>query len=85
MWPRDIEPQFAQAGYVVCSNASPFRAVDDMPLIIPELNADHLALIARQRAERGWPGLIVTSPNCTTTGMAMALKPLDEAFGVRKV
>jgi aspartate-semialdehyde dehydrogenase len=82
---RDVEPQFAQAGYLVCSNASAFRNGTDIPLLIPELNADHLEMIARQREQRGWPGLIVTSPNCTITGVAMALKPLDDAFGVRKV
>lgn len=82
---REIEPQFAQAGYLVCSNASTFRSVDDVPLLIPEINADHLAMVARQRAARSWPGLIVASPNCTITGVAMALKPLDVAFGVRKV
>jgi len=82
---RDIEPQFAAAGYLVCSNASAYRSVDDIPLIIPEINADQLALVASQRAGRGWPGLIVTSPNCTITGVAVALKPLHMAFGVRKV
>ncbi|MGC9394494.1 MAG: aspartate-semialdehyde dehydrogenase [Anaerolineae bacterium] len=82
---RVVEPQFAQAGYVVCTNASPHRAVDDVPLLIPEVNADHVALIAAQRAGRGWPGLIVASPNCTITGVALPLKPLDVAFGVRKV
>jgi aspartate-semialdehyde dehydrogenase len=82
---HEIEPQFARAGYLVCSNASTHRNVDDVPLLIPEINADHLALVARQRAERGWPGLIIASPNCTITGVAMALKPLDVAFGVRKV
>jgi len=82
---REVEPLFAQAGYAVCSNASAFRYEPDVPLVIPEVNADHLALIERQRAERGWPGLIVTSPNCTTTGIAMPLKPLDVAFGLRQV
>lgn len=82
---REVEPQFAQAGYAVCTNASAYRAVDDVPLLIPEVNADHVALIATQRARRGWPGLIVASPNCTITGVALPLKPLDVAFGVRKV
>ncbi len=82
---REIEPEFAQAGYAVCTNASPYRAVDDVPLLIPEVNAGHVALIERQRAGRGWPGLIVASPNCTITGVALPLKPLDVAFGVRKV
>jgi aspartate-semialdehyde dehydrogenase len=82
---REVEPVFAQAGYAVCSNASAYRCEPDVPLLIPEINADHLALLERQRAERAWPGLIVTSPNCTTSGTAMALKPLDNAFGVRRV
>ena len=82
---REIEPQFARAGYVVCTNASAHRAADDVPLLIPEVNAGHVALIAAQRAGRNWPGLIVASPNCTITGVALPLKPLDVAFGVRKV
>jgi aspartate-semialdehyde dehydrogenase len=82
---RPVEPRFAQAGYLVCSNASAYRQEPDVPLIIPEVNADHLDLLAVQRAKRGWPGYLVTSPNCTTTGMALPLKPLDEAFGVEHV
>jgi aspartate-semialdehyde dehydrogenase len=82
---REVEPAFARAGYAVCSNASAFRQERDVPLLIPEVNAGHLALVEWQRAERGWPGLIVTSPNCTTTGIAMPLKPLDDAFGLRRV
>ncbi|MBC8332061.1 MAG: aspartate-semialdehyde dehydrogenase [Anaerolineae bacterium] len=82
---KEIEPRFAAAGYAVCSNASAYRQAAGVPLIIPEVNGDHLVLIKRQRAERGWPGLIVTSPNCTTSGLAMTLKPLDDAFGVRQV
>jgi aspartate-semialdehyde dehydrogenase len=82
---REVEPTFARAGYAVCSNASAFRQEPDVPLLIPEVNADHLTLVERQRAARGWPGLIVTSPNCTTTGIAMPLKPLDDAFGLRRV
>ncbi|MBN1261253.1 MAG: aspartate-semialdehyde dehydrogenase [Anaerolineae bacterium] len=82
---REVEADFAAAGYAVCSNASAYRYDPDVPLVIPELNADHLVLIGRQRRERGWSGFIVASPNCTTTGIAMTLKPLDAAFGVRKV
>ncbi len=82
---HEVEPSFARAGYAVCSNASAFREVPDIPLLIPEVNADHAAMIDRQRAERGWNGLIVTSPNCTTTGAVMPLKPLDVAFRLRKV
>jgi aspartate-semialdehyde dehydrogenase len=82
---KDVEPLFAQAGYIVCSNASAYRMEPDVPLLIPEINADHLVLIEKQRIERGWSGLIVTSPNCTTTTAVMPLKPLDEAFGLKKV
>jgi len=82
---REVEPAFARAGYAVCSNAAAYRRDPDVPLVIPEVNAGHLALIDGQRAGRGWPGFIVTSPNCTTTGIALPLKPLDEAFGLQKV
>ena len=82
---REIEPEFARAGYAVCSNASAFRQAPDVPLLIPEINADHVDMIRRQRRVKGWPGLLVTSPNCTCTGMALPLKPLDEAFGLRRV
>jgi len=82
---QEMEPSFAAAGYIVCSNASAYRSVPDVPLLIPEINGDHVALVDHQRAQRGWAGLIVTSPNCTVTGVAMVLKPLHAAFGVRKV
>ena len=82
---REIEASFAAAGYVVCSNASAFRYEQDVPLLIPEVNAHHVKMIERQRQRTGWPGLVVTSPNCTTTGLAMPLKPLDDAFGLTKV
>jgi aspartate-semialdehyde dehydrogenase len=82
---REVEPSFAAAGYAVCSNASAHRYDPDVPLLIPEVNASHLALLERQRRERDWPGLLVTSPNCTTSGLAMAVKPLDQAFGLRWV
>lgn len=82
---RDVEPAFARAGYAVCSNASAFREDPGVPLLIPEINADHVSMVERQRAERGWTGLLVTSPNCTTTGAVMPLKPLDVAFGLQRV
>ncbi|MBC7251211.1 MAG: aspartate-semialdehyde dehydrogenase [Anaerolineae bacterium] len=82
---RQVEPAFARAGYAVCSNASAYRQEPYVPLLIPEVNADHVTMIPRQRAERGWSGLIVTSPNCTTTGVVLPLKPLDDAFGLRRV
>jgi len=87
--PADIagpaEESFAQAGYAVCSNASSHRMDADVPLIIPEVNADHTALIDVQRRQRGWDGLIVTSANCSTTELALALKPLHTSFGLRKL
>jgi aspartate-semialdehyde dehydrogenase len=82
---QQAEPALADAGYIVCSNASAFRQEPDVPLIIPEVNADHLDLLAHQQEKRGWQGLLVTSPNCTATGLVMPLKPLDDAFGVTQV
>jgi aspartate-semialdehyde dehydrogenase len=82
---RETEPVFAQAGYAVCSNASTYRQEPGVPLLIPEVNAGHVAMIPAQQAERGWSGFIVTSPNCTATGIVLPLKPLDDAFGVREV
>lgn len=80
-----IEEAFAAAGYPVISNAKNHRMEDDVPLVIPEVNPRHLEVIPRQRANRGWKkGFIVTNPNCSTVGMVCALKPLQEAFGVRK-
>lgn len=79
---REIEPELARAGHLVVSNASTFRQDPDVPLLIPELNAGHLALVERQK-ER-WPGAIVTNPNCVVTGLATALAPLHEAFGLEK-
>jgi aspartate-semialdehyde dehydrogenase len=81
----DIESEFAQAGYTVCSNSSAHRYDEDVPILIPEINADHLELLEVQKSRRGWPGRIVTSPNCTTTGAVFPLKALDELFGVEKV
>lgn len=81
-----IEECFAAAGYPVFSNASSHRMNPDVPLLIPEVNADHLALIDVQRRRRGWErGCIVTNPNCSTIGLTLALKPLHDAFGLRQV
>ena len=82
---RDIEPAFAAAGAFVFSNASTYRMEEDVPLLIPELNAAHLGILERQRANRGWPGAIVTNPNCTTVVLASALAPLERAFGIEAV
>jgi aspartate-semialdehyde dehydrogenase len=82
---REVEPIFARAGYAVCSNASAYREEPAVPLLIPEVNADHVTMIEGQRAERGWTGCLVTSPNCTASGIVIPLKPLDEAFGLERV
>ncbi len=79
----EIEPLFAAAGRLVLSNAKNHRMDDDVPLVIPEVNGDHLDLISVQRARRGWHGAIVTNANCAATVAAVALAPLHEAFGLR--
>lgn len=82
----DTEVEFAAAGYGVLSNASSHRMDADVPLLIPEVNADHLALLETQRRRRGWDkGFIVTDPNCSTVGMVLVLKPLSDAFGLSRV
>lgn len=81
----EIESSFAKAGAVVCSNASTFRREPDVPLLLPEVNPDHLELIACQRRRMGWPGALVTNPNCTSAGMTVALKALGDEFGLRRV
>jgi aspartate-semialdehyde dehydrogenase len=80
----DIEPAFAAAGHIVVSNARSFRMMPDVPLLIPEINPDHLALLDVQRRTRGWRGAIVTNPNCSTVVLALALAPLRR-FGLRSV
>ncbi len=80
----EIEQAFASAGHVVVSNSRNHRMDQDVPLLIPEINGDHLQLIARQRKERGWPGQIVTNPNCSTIVLAMALAPMKQ-FGIERV
>jgi aspartate-semialdehyde dehydrogenase len=77
-----IEPAFARAGYAVVSNARAHRMESDVPLVLPEVNCDHLRLIATQRRARGWSGCIVTNPNCATSALTLALAPLAGAFGV---
>jgi len=81
----EVEREFAQAGHVVVSNSSNHRMEPDVPLLIPDVNPEHLALIPIQRKRRGWNGMIVTNPNCTTVGLAMSLAPLEKTFGVEKV
>ena len=82
---NELEPAFAKAGAAVCSNASSYRRGEDVPLLLPEINAEHIQLVKQQRKNKGWSGCIVTNPNCTSTGLTISLKVLDEAFGVKKV
>ncbi|MBI3161722.1 MAG: aspartate-semialdehyde dehydrogenase [Chloroflexi bacterium] len=82
---NELEPQFAKAGSAVCSNASSYRRGEDVPLLLPEINADHIHLVKQQRVNKNWSGCIVTNPNCTSTGLTVVLKALDDAFGVKKV
>jgi aspartate-semialdehyde dehydrogenase len=81
-----VEETFAAAGYGVFSNASAHRRDPDVPLLIPEVNPDHLSLVATQQARRGWKrGFIVTNPNCSAVMLTMALAPLHATFGLRSV
>jgi len=81
-----VEEELAAAGFAVFSKAASRRMDADVPLLITEVNADHLALIHVQRRQRGWDrGFIVTDPNCSTIALAMALKPLYDRFGVEEV
>jgi len=82
---RELEPAFARAGSAVFSNASAFRMAPDVPLLVPEVNPDHLELVPAQREARGWSGAILTNPNCTVTVLVMALAPLHARFGVKRV
>ncbi|MDQ2809019.1 MAG: aspartate-semialdehyde dehydrogenase [Chloroflexota bacterium] len=82
---QTVEPAFAAAGFGVISNASTFRMAPDVPLLIPEVNAAHLGLIEGQQQARGWPGFLVTNPNCSTIHLALALAPLHQAFGLAAV
>ena len=78
------EPRFA-ARIPVLSTASAFRYEDDVPILIPGINDAHAELIDAQRRKRGWRGFVAPIPNCTTTGLAVSLKPLQDAFGLRTV
>jgi aspartate-semialdehyde dehydrogenase len=80
-----IEETMARAGYAVCSNSAPHRLDPNVPLLVPEVNSGHTALIAEQRRERGGQGFITTSANCSTTELVLALKPLHHAFGLRRI
>jgi aspartate-semialdehyde dehydrogenase len=82
---RQAEDDFADAGYVVSTNASPHRMDADVPLLIPECNPEHLALVAKQKQRRGSNGYIIANPNCSTIHLALALKPLHDAFTITRL
>jgi len=80
----EIERDFAAAGHIVVSNSSHFRMASDVPLLVPEINPDHLGLLPAQRRERGWSGAVVTNPNCAAVVLVMPLAPLRR-FGLKRV
>jgi aspartate-semialdehyde dehydrogenase len=82
---RKAEEDFAKAGYVIVSNASAHRMDPDVPMINPEINCSHVSLIEEQRRKRKWDGAIVTNPNCSTTVLSLALKPIYDNFGINSV
>jgi len=82
---KEIEPKFAEAGFIVASNASAYRMEEDVPLLIPEVNPEHLDLIEVQKKNRNWDGCIITNPNCTTIMAVLSLKPIYDNFGLEKV
>ncbi len=80
----EIEREFAQAGHVVVSNSRNHRMERDVPLLVPEINPDHLKLVPAQQRARGWKGQIVTNPNCSTIVLTMGLAPLKQ-FGITRI
>jgi len=82
---RTLEPELARAGYNVITDASPHRMDKEVPLIVPEVNPEHLGLLASQRKTKNWKGLLVATPNCTAAGLALVLKPLHDSLGLKKV
>src|SRR5579863_6363773 len=82
---REMEPKFAAAGCAVVSNSSAFRMHPSVPLVIPEVNADHLHLIEEQSWRKESGGYMVTNPNCSAIGLVVALKPIEEQFGIEQI
>ena len=80
----EIEQAFAASGRTIVSNSRNHRMDVDVPLLVPEINADHLGVLPIQRAMRGWKGQIVTNPNCSTIVLVMALAPLAQ-FGITRI
>lgn len=82
---RELEPAFAAAGCAVISNSSAFRMNEDVPLVIPEVNAAHLPILENQSWRKQSGGYIVTNPNCSAIGLVLSLKPIVEHFGVESI
>ncbi len=81
---KEIEPDFAKAGMYLSSNASAYRKDPLVPLLIPEINPDHLDLIELQHSQYGWSGGLITNPNCTTTGIVVPLSVIDRKYHIKK-
>jgi len=81
----ELEPRFAEAGCAVVSNSSALRMQSDVPLVIPEVNSDHMKLLECQKWRRHSRGFVVTNPNCSAIGLVMALAPLQQKFGIETV
>src|SRR3954465_7196916 len=77
----EIERDFAQGGHIIVSNSRNHRMEADVPLLVPEINPEHLSLVSAQQRNRGWRGMIVTNPNCSTIVLSLALAPLVQ-FGI---
>jgi len=81
----ELEPRFAEAGCGVVSNSSALRMQKDVPLVVPEVNADHIKLLECQAWRKKSGGYVVTNPNCSAIGLVMALAPLEREFGLETV
>ncbi|MCI0420355.1 MAG: aspartate-semialdehyde dehydrogenase [Acidobacteria bacterium] len=83
----EVETTFAKAGYAVLSNSKNHRMDEDVPLLVPEINPEHLALLEIQQKNQNYQsgGYIITNPNCSTMALVLALAPLEAAFGIEKV
>jgi aspartate-semialdehyde dehydrogenase len=82
---REMEPKFAAAGCAVISNSSAFRMAPNVPLVLPEVNAGHLEMIEEQPSRKESGGYIVTNSNCSAMGLVLALKPIEEQFGIEQI
>jgi aspartate-semialdehyde dehydrogenase len=79
---KELEPAFAQAGHIVLTNASPYRMDPYVPLLIPEVNADHIGMIPHQQEKYGWEGYIVANANCSTTSVVLPMQILHQTYGL---